>query len=85
MLQLSSNTFRAFHGAAVIRDGGVPGKDLGPMPLGYTLSFGLPWGEGVSDAEGGWPHVWEDSHRRRLTSIKAPVVDWGVAVTFVPL
>ncbi len=50
MLQLSSDTFRTFHGAAVIRDGGVPGKDLGPMPLGYTLSFGLPLREGVSDA-----------------------------------
>ncbi len=35
--------------------------------------------------ECGWPHVWEDSHRRRLTSIKAPVVYKSVAASFVPL
>ena len=32
--QLSSDTVRAFHGIAGIRDIGMTGKDLGPMLLG---------------------------------------------------
>ena len=32
--QLSSDTIRAFHGIADIRDEGMTGKDLGPMLLG---------------------------------------------------
>ena len=32
--QLSSDTVRAFHGIAGIRDEGMTGKDLGPMLLG---------------------------------------------------
>ncbi|KHM51356.1 hypothetical protein NZ47_10915 [Anaerovibrio lipolyticus] len=48
--QLSSDTIRAFHGIAGIRDVGMTGKDLGPMLLGYTLPSGAPHRVGVSDA-----------------------------------
>ena len=36
--QLSSDTIRAFHGIAGIRDVGMTGKDLGPMLLGYSVT-----------------------------------------------
>ncbi|WP_276840260.1 hypothetical protein [Anaerovibrio lipolyticus] len=40
--QLSSDTIRAFHGIAGIRDVGMTGKDLGPMLLGvYSAVRGI--------------------------------------------
>ena len=64
--QLFSDTIRAFHGIAGIRDVGMTGKDLGPMLLGYTLPSGAPSRVGVSDA--GVPKGLGAKLRRWLTA-----------------
>ena len=51
--QLSSDTIRAFHSIAGIRDEGMTGKDLGPMLLGVYSAVRGPSRVGVSDAGGG--------------------------------